>query len=130
MCCYGNTDEGMPKKRAANDFFSLCQRMSYFDPRFAVSLFPSIILDLLEKDGKSGNNAGPLVSSVLNDTWVGSADSVANKKISSCFTALLKGCDFRQNKRMQDAGSNYEKAVRLAVECLDCLRLLTQTICL
>jgi hypothetical protein len=123
VCCYGDAGAGGSKQTVSNEFFPLCQRISRFEPGFAVALFPAIVLDLLQNsscDHGTGEEQG-----VLADTWVGLASNPFNSHLSKCFTALLSGCKSSTGQRHPKHFGDL-RPIDLAVDTLELLRRLTQ----
>jgi len=111
-CKYGGQDKGSPDKI----YFRKCQRLSCMDGKFARTIFPAIILDLL----LSGVNSSPFKISrkdkVLSDTWIGSSEDDINIRLSASFDILFKCC----------ANVADTQFVELALDVLDMLRRITQ----
>ena len=114
-CCYRSETSSTTK----GNFFSVCQLMSVIAPSFASALFPAITLDLLERSGNMV--ASPVAKSglgtVLEDTWIGTADSSLNAKLSSSFEVMLG----KSNPNIRNS-----RAVGLGIDTLDLLRRATQ----
>ena len=114
-CCYRSETSSTTR----GNFFSACQLMSVIAPSFASALFPAITLDLLERSGNA--IASPVSKSglgtVLEDTWIGTADSSLNEKLSSSFELMLG----KSNPQARNS-----RAVGLGIDTLDLLRRATQ----
>ncbi|CAB9503037.1 protein kinase TEL1 [Seminavis robusta] len=110
-CCYRG------QERPGSIFFSYCQTIASIAPNFAETVFFAMVFDLLEE--KKGVEDSPLSSSrygsVLDDTWMGRGDSVANRELSSCFEIIL------------GTTTSDPLAVCLALDTVDLLRRATQT---
>lgn len=111
-CNYGRPVKCNPLDQSI--FFVLCQRVSCIEPSFAVTMFPAVVLDLLQND--LGTIADYSEVCVKRDTWIGGGESTMNARISRCISHLIT-----------IDGSVDSRAVELAVEVLDNFRRLTQS---
>ena len=113
VCCYdssgGNTVIG-----PENNFYSACQRISIMNPNVACKIFPSIILDLLLRDGFDGDKTE--LDAVLADTWIGRCNGKTNNQLSRCLCVFLQCLPQRM----------HSQSVQLVIDLLDMLRRYTQ----
>lgn len=123
VCCYGDVRSEESKGTESNEFFPLCQRISRFEPSFAVALFPAIVLDLLQNTSPRECGKGK-EQGVLPDTWVGLPNNPFNAHLSRAFTALLSGGGSSEGQEQRRQGDL--RHIDLAVDTLDLLRRLTQ----
>lgn len=116
-CCY-RCETG--DRKGGGDFFFACQKMTSVAPKFASSVFPAIILDLLDRNANMLTSPASTLglAAVLEDTWIGTADSDLHAKLSSSFETLLG----KASLSMQNSS-----AVSLAIDTLDLLRRATQS---
>lgn len=114
LVCYPTPSTSSSYKGAS--VFASCQRMCCIDPLFARSLFPAVLLDLLQREANS------CVSDHEADhtSMLGDPNGELNTRISKCFSALLKDCVNCQG-RLKDT-----RGVELVLDTLDYFRQLTQ----
>ncbi|KAL7571734.1 hypothetical protein ACA910_002833 [Epithemia clementina (nom. ined.)] len=97
-------------------FICFCQRLSHLESKFAVSLFPLLILQLLRE--QQSNRPKPQTQ-IQGDTWIGDPSSPVTAMISKCFAAVLQKCASNQQPREN-------RAVVLLIDTLDMIRRLEQ----
>jgi hypothetical protein len=124
VCCYGDTCSDGSKRAESNEFFTLCQRISRFEPSFAVALFPAIVLDLLQNSSPGERGTGK-EQDALTDTWVGLPSDPFNAHLSRAFTSLLSDCGPSEGQGERRHFGDL-RHIDLAADTLDLLRRLTQ----
>lgn len=91
-CCYGDPGDKSKDKKGKGDFFRISQNISAFAPGFARSIFPAIVLDLLQRHEDAVNspsNSSSGYSPVFLDTWLAGPTDLALIGFSKGFETLL-----------------------------------------
>jgi len=137
LCCYKDpkaipsTTERLQASatiEGSSNFFRLCAKICSREHRFAIMLFPGIIYDLLASDNCDDSNIEKErrdeKHNVLIEVAIGAPFSLANQRLTHCFTNLLG----EKNQDHIDTGfiRSHEQAVSIIVSVLDKLRLITE----
>jgi hypothetical protein len=120
-CNYSMDSSAGGESRDSALFFIHCQAVATVEPSFACSLFSAIVLDLLQREKRSGKNEIAEESGVAHDTWIGVGCSSSNERLSNCFSACLNLWINREKEERSEA-----KGVYLLTNTLDILRQSTQ----
>lgn len=120
LSCYKSRPNQLELK-SSMIFFQACERMSCINPNFAATLFPCLILDLLQRSSLAYDE-NVTAEDLLLDTWIGDPDSDENKNLSRCMASLLT--DSLSTKSAADL--DLRKTVKLTIHSIDILRQLTE----
>jgi ataxia telangiectasia mutated family protein len=125
-CCYSDKDEtqtGANRVRGSATFFRCCVKLCALEHEFAARAFPGIVLDLLLN---SNGGKTPSDESTLRKLNRDPSSSFANKRLSECISLLINCASSDRKGGKLTRQSPPIKAVSLAVETLDMLRMITQ----
>lgn len=128
-CCYSEDKKQTTtdRVRGSGTFFRFCIKLCALEHVFAARAFPGIVLDLL-LNSFSGESSSE--KSILRKLNADPLSSIANQRISDCFTLLIN-CSSNDSSNDRNGSklprqSPSIQAVSLAVGTLDMLRKITQ----
>lgn len=117
ICCYDTSEDGKSSIiKGQSDFFSACLVLSSREHRFAATIFPGIIYDLLESDRDDDHEDCCLQK---REHLIGKSHSLTNQRLSRCFSSSLRSA-------MDTKSNTADEMIKTLLSTLDLLRIVTE----
>lgn len=122
VCSMISCNFGRKSNCNGEDFFRLCQALCAKEAAFSATIFPAIIIHLLDSEARDTHDGRDISirDKILSNTAVGSPASQMNQLISRCFSRLLGSKSSGGGVQMAP------QAVTVVLNTLELLRFITE----